>query len=175
MSSLSDAQAAFYTSQKIKYNEIEPNRFLDNNIKGALPIQSVGDMLGNFTRFDPYTQKVESRLSATSVSALMQGQSDTTEEEKACRQYVGLNGLDQLIRDTANQPNAPVRCGWRYKKSPVGIVPEVSNGALGTRNGPLNVNAKDDEIKDGVQWLWAQLENWARNPAEGLCPKPLTP
>ena len=29
--------------------------------------------------------------------------------------------------------------------------------------------------RDGVQWLWAQLENWARNPAEGLCPKPLTP
>ena len=29
--------------------------------------------------------------------------------------------------------------------------------------------------RDGLQWLWAQLENWARNPAAGLCPKPLTP
>lgn len=29
--------------------------------------------------------------------------------------------------------------------------------------------------RDGMQWLWAQLENWARNPAAGLCPKPLTP
>jgi hypothetical protein len=23
--------------------------------------------------------------------------------------------------------------------------------------------------RDGLQWLWAQLENWARNPAAGLC------
>lgn len=26
--------------------------------------------------------------------------------------------------------------------------------------------------RDGVQWLWAQLENWARNPAAGLCALP---
>ena len=25
--------------------------------------------------------------------------------------------------------------------------------------------------RDGLQWLWAQLENWARNPTAGLCPQ----
>lgn len=29
--------------------------------------------------------------------------------------------------------------------------------------------------RDGLQWIWAQLENWARSPVAGLCPKPLTP
>ena len=26
--------------------------------------------------------------------------------------------------------------------------------------------------RDGLQWLWAQLENWARNPAAGWCAQP---
>jgi len=26
--------------------------------------------------------------------------------------------------------------------------------------------------RDGLQWLWAQLENWARNPAADLCALP---
>ena len=145
----------FYTEQKVKYQEVEPNRLLPDAMKGPISKDIIDGAMGNLEDYDPYTGKNTSRFSAAALKTILQGQPTTTKQETACRAYQGLSGLNQLIADTANNPYAPVRCGWRYKKSSgSGYVAEVAQGALGTRNGPLNNNAREDALGNGVKWVW---------------------
>jgi len=164
MSSLKEAftgldseQSKFFIQQQIKYNEVEPRRFQPNAVQGNLGPSITLKTLGELSSYDPYTQKITQPISGAAMGQLLQGQTDTTEEETKCRAYIGINGLEQLIRDTADNPNNPVRCGWRYQKSP-GLMPTVAQGALGTINGPLNANAPEDKLGNGVTWIW-NLEN----------------
>lgn len=152
---LDEEQTKFYTSQQTKYQEVEPNRFLPDKIKAAsgLPAPSVVGIWSNFKQYDPYTQKTKASITGEGMGRLLQGEAPTAQAEIDCRQYIGINGLEQLMRDTAENPNMPVRCGWRYKKSP-GLIPDVAQGALGTRSGPLNNNATEDALEGGVKWIW---------------------
>jgi hypothetical protein len=70
-----------------------------------------------------------------------------------CRQYKGLNGLRQLIRDQAKLGmNAP-KCGWRWKPS-TGINAFTSQGAYGVVSGPIKGGTnEEDTIVDGTQWF----------------------
>lgn len=40
------------------------------------------------------------------------------------------------------------------------------------KNADHGLQNTSSEPHDGVQWLWAQLENWARAPDAGFCPAP---
>jgi len=154
---LDSTQAQFFIQQQVKFNEVEPRRFQPNAINGNLGPSITNQTLGQLSSYDPYTHKIRQPVTGAAMGLLLQGQADTTKAEIDCRNYIGINGLDQLIRDTADNPNNPVRCGWRYKKSP-GLMPTVAQGALGTINGPLNANAPEDKLGNGVEWIW-NLEN----------------
>jgi hypothetical protein len=151
---MADYQEAFYKEQQRKYQEVEPRRFVPEAVKGTYGPQIVKNTMDILSSYDPYLQKTVQPLSGQGLATLLQGQAQTTEQEKKCRNYIGLQGLRDAIRDQQAQPNAPIRCGWRYKPSP-GFVPEVAQGALGTRNGPLNTSASEDAIGKGVEWIWS--------------------
>jgi len=154
---LDSTQAQFFIQEQVKYNEVEPRRFQPNAVNGNLGPSITNQTLGQLSSYDPYTKQIRQPITGAAMGLLLQGQPDTTQAEINCRNYIGINGLDQLIRDTSDNPNNPIRCGWRYKKSP-GLMPTVAQGALGTINGPLNANAPEDKLGNGVQWIW-NLEN----------------
>jgi hypothetical protein len=146
------AQGDFYSAQQIRYNEVEPNRVLPENIKGNLGPAITNTALSQFNKYDPYTESISNKFTAAGLNQVLQGQAKTTDEETYCRGFVGASSLQKLINDQELEGNMPVRCGWRYKKSPGGGLPQVSQGALGTINGPLN--AKEDVLGNGVEWIW---------------------
>ena len=70
----------------------------------------------------------------------------------ACRSYKDIDGLRKLKNDQINKTYYDPRCGWRYKPS-TGLYPEISQGALGTSDGPsLGQPGSPDEGADGAQW-----------------------
>jgi hypothetical protein len=147
-----DAQSEFYREQQTRYQEVEPNRFLPDKMKGNLGPGIVNSALSQFDKYDPYSQTVSNRFSAAGLGDILQGQSDTTDQEEYCRGFLGQAGLQRLMAEIADEQKSPIRCGWRYKRSPGGGLPIVSQGALGTINGPLN--AKADPLGNGVEWFW---------------------
>jgi hypothetical protein len=146
------AQGEFYSAQQIRYNEVEPNRLLPENIKGNLGPTITNTALSQFDKYDPYTESISNKFTAAGLSEVLQGQAKTTDEETYCRGFVGASSLQKLMADQELEGNIPIRCGWRYKKSPGGGLPQVSQGALGTVNGPLN--AREDTLGNGVEWIW---------------------
>lgn len=147
-----DAQSEFYREQQTRYQEVEPNRFLPDKMKGNLGPGIVNSALTQFDKYDPYSQTVSNRFSVAGLGEILQGQSDTTEQEEYCRSFLGQTGLQRLIAEMVGDEKSPIRCGWRYKSSPGGGLPIVSQGALGTINGPLN--ARRDPLGNGVNWFW---------------------
>jgi hypothetical protein len=88
---------------------------------------------------------------------LLNTKSDTTASDRAsaaCRAYKDITGLRQLQKDQINKTHYQPGCGWRYKPSN-GINPEISQGAFGTAEGPINgVSGSPDEVSGGTQWFW---------------------
>lgn len=151
---MASLQDAFFRGQQTKYQEVEPNRFLPDSIKGSIDNTMLNNALDSMSLWDPYTGQNIRPFSATGAKQLFEGTPKDVAELARCRQYIGLKGLRQLIFDTADNPNLPLRCGWRYKKSPGSIIPEISQGALGTSKGPLDEKNPLDQIGKGVEWLW---------------------
>lgn len=146
------AQDEFVSAQRIRYTEVEPHRFLSDSIKGDLGTTIPNDMNTHFTKYDPYTQTQSTKFSASGMKQILQGQAPTTDEETYCRGFTGASSIPKLQSDQESEGNPPVRCGWRYKRAPGGGLPLVSQGALGTKNGPLNT--KVDRLGNGVEWIW---------------------
>ncbi len=146
------AQGDFYSAQQIRYRQVEPNRFLPEQMKDNLGPEITDATLSQFNTYDPYTESVSNKFSIAGLTQVLQGQATTTNEETYCRGFLGSAGLANLLSDQGSQSNSPIRCGWRYKKSPGGGLPLVSQGALGTAQGPLN--AQGDPLGNGVEWIW---------------------
>ncbi len=93
-------------------------------------------------------------LEAASVPGfnLQQNTGTTRNVEGAarCRSYKGIEGLRRLQQDQANRSYYDGGCGWIYKPSG-GLTPEISQGALGTAEGPTD---PDDKLGAGSQWFW---------------------
>jgi len=159
----SDAQSDFMVEQQVRYQEVEPNRFVPENNPNNLGPRVTNDTLDQFNKYDPYSETVSNRMTAAGIGQLVQGQASTTEQETACRNFQGVSGLQQLISEEGSS-KSPIRCGWRYKRSPGGGLPVVSQGALGTINGPLN--AREDPLGGGVQWIWNVKKALARTISE---------
>ena len=151
---MASLQDAFYRSQQTKFQEVEPNRFLPGSLQGGLGDANIRNTIDAISTYDPYTKKVVKPFTFEGSKDIFQGTSSEVADLTLCRQYVGLSGLEQLIRDTQDNPNTPIRCGWRYKKSPGGICPEVAQGALGTKAGPLDSKDPIDLLSNGVEWIW---------------------
>jgi hypothetical protein len=151
---MASLQDAFYRGQQTKYQEVEPNRILPDSIKDNLGDGILKTAMDALSIFDPYTGQSVKPFSEDGLKQIFQGTPKDVAELTRCRQYVGLTGLEQLTRDTQDNPNAPLRCGWRYKKSPGGLCPEVSQGALGSSTGPLDSRNEIDSLGNGVTWIW---------------------
>lgn len=151
---MANLQDAFYRSQQTKYQEVEPNRFLPGALKGGLSDTAIKNTVAAISSYDPYTKRTITPFTFAAAKEIFQGTDQNLAELARCRQYSGLSGLEQLMRDIKDNPNAPLRCGWRYKKSPGGICPEVSQGALGSKAGPLDTREPIDRLGNGVEWIW---------------------
>ena len=151
---MASLQDAFYRSQQTKYQEVEPNRILPDAIKDSLGNSILKAAKDTLAIFDPYTSQTVNPFTEDGLKSLFQGTPKDVAELQRCRQYIGLKGLEQLIRDTQDNPNEPLRCGWRYKKSPGGLCPEISQGALGGSSGPLDRTSDIDALGNGVTWIW---------------------
>jgi hypothetical protein len=146
-----NTQTNFFQEQQNKYQGVEPNRFLPDKS----PVQS-SELLQNakdaIKTFDPYTEKTSVPFNDQVLGSLLQGTPAESPMVAQCRRYIGLSGLDQLIRDQAADPNNPIRCGFRYQKSN-GVSPTVAQGAYGTTTGPISKDVAD-QVGGNVRWLW---------------------
>jgi hypothetical protein len=147
-----DTQANFFSDQQIRYQKVEPNRFLPQQLATKLGVDRVNSALTNFDKYDPYTETVSNPLDAAALDELMYGQKSTTAEEAECRAYSGVNGLVRLRADQRGAETTPIRCGWIYTQSPDATTPATGRGALGTIRGPLNT--KEDVLTTNSRWFW---------------------
>lgn len=148
-----DDQAVFFREQQNLYQQ---KRILPNQIPGATPfVQANLNTAKDALRMsDPYTGKASVPFNDSILGTMLQGSPAQSPRVEECRRYNGLSGLEQMILDTSANPNAPLRCGFRYKKSS-GLVPEVAQGAYGTPQGPLmNTVDSPDALGSGVVWFW---------------------
>ena len=148
-----DDQSAFFKEQQNLYQQ---KRILPNQIPGATPfVQANLNTAKDALRMsDPYTGKASVPFNDSILGTMLQGSPAQSPRVEECRRFTGLSGLEQMILDTSANPNAPLRCGFRYKKSS-GLVPEVAQGAYGTPQGPLmNTVDSPDALGNGVVWFW---------------------
>lgn len=108
---------------------------------------------------DIYTNTTTAGMTAGDAAAVMLNRPDnqtqglpSQAEEARCRTFVGLKGLERLLQEQAAGNDQALRCGFRYKPSR-GIVPEVAQGAYGSRLGPTN-STRQDGVGSGVRWFW---------------------
>ena len=146
-----DLQTNFYKEQQSKYQGVEPNRFLPD--KNPIQVnQILNDAKDAIKSFDPYTQTSSTPYNDQVLGSLLQGTPAESPMVAQCRRYIGLSGLDQLIREQAADPNTPIRCGFRYQKS-TGVSPAVAQGAYGTTTGPISKDVAD-QVGGNVRWIW---------------------
>ena len=146
-----DLQTTFFQQQQNKYQGVEPNRFLPDKtpVEVNQVLQTAKDAI---TSFDPYTQKNSTPFNDQVLGSLLQGSPAESPMVAQCRRYIGLSGLDQLIREQAADPNTPIRCGFRYQKS-TGVAPLVAQGAYGSSTGPISKDVAD-QVGGNVRWIW---------------------
>ena len=148
-----DDQSAFFREQQNLYQQ---TRILPNQIPNATPFiqQNLNLAKDALKMSDPYTGKVSMPFNDSILGTMLQGTPAQSPRVEECRRYTGLSGIEQIILDTTANPNTPLRCGFRYKKS-AGLVPEVAQGAYGTPQGPLINNVDSpDALGNGVIWFW---------------------
>lgn len=101
--------------------------------------------------FNPYTKKTEtnkgdwaSYLRGLDIDQDMKNKAAACRAAKSPEELAGITNY-----------NDKVRCGWIYKAGPKGSPnPEISEGALGTTNGPLSFL----QHTSGGQWFWNLMD-----------------
>lgn len=144
-------QTNFYQDQQNRFQGVEPNRILPDTVPTNMSA-SLDAVKAAVRSFDPYTQASKVPFNDQVLTSLVQGSPAQSSRVTECRQYVGLAGLEQMIQANALNPNEPVRCGFRYRKS-AGVVPLVAQGAYGTAQGPISQDS-NDTVGGDVQWIW---------------------
>ena len=146
-----DLQTNFFQEQQNKYQGVEQNRFLPDKVPVEVN-QILQDAKAAVTSFDPYTQTSSTPYNDQVLGSLLQGTPAESPMVAQCRRYIGLSGLDQLIKEQAADPNTPIRCGFRYQKS-TGVSPTVAQGAYGSVTGPISKDVAD-QVGGNVRWIW---------------------
>ena len=129
------------------------NRTLPNLLLSPVPpnISSPTEFADTVNVYDPTTKKKTSnKADWASFIRGINGDPALNAKASFCR---GAKSPEELA-GTLNYRDK-VRCGWIYKKGPVGSPnPEISEGALGTEKGPLSFY----EHSKGGQWYWDLME-----------------
>jgi hypothetical protein len=131
----SSPHSTYVARQTATFNKQYPNMYptaLQTNT-GSVPSQILANSRGALAAWDPNTRQASMRdieldKYATSVDLNMNLES----ESNLCK----TTPIDSLM-NTQN-PNKEIRCGWIYKAGTPGNQPAVSEGALGSRSGPVN-------------------------------------
>lgn len=146
-------QTNFYQSQQNRFQGVEPNRFLPDQVPASVGIAGqLNTVKAAITNYDPYTEQSRVPFNDNVLGSLLQGTPAQSPRVTECRQFVGITGVEQLLQQQSANPNEPLRCGIRYQKS-TGIVPTVAQGAYGTAQGPISKDA-EDTVGGSVQWIW---------------------
>lgn len=164
-----------------RYQSVEPNLVVFNSQNGySFPNAGITTQqqqnsnaqlqaaLNNIGTVPNYSAPNEIPTSITNVGAVFTGiQDDIGANLQACRQYNGLQGLSNMSGSQTN-PNAPQRCGWRYKAG-AGLVPEVAQGAFGNASGPLDPAVpKKDPVGNGIRYYW-NLQDAEKDMVKDIC------
>jgi hypothetical protein len=94
--------------------------------------------------WDPNTRQPSMRDIDIQTLALQSQESQEIQRLRSECEKAQINNIATPRGQTTN-----LRCGWIYKKGVPGNIPEVSQGALGTRNGPLNY-----QNNPPGKWYW---------------------
>uniref|UniRef100_A0A6C0HFQ7 Uncharacterized protein n=1 Tax=viral metagenome TaxID=1070528 RepID=A0A6C0HFQ7_9ZZZZ len=119
----------FVKTQTYNFTKKYPNSYLTTQTDPAL-IDSTASSLGVW---DPDTRQVTGKK--TDLNNLLTSV-EINDSLKQQQQQCITSDIDKLI--TSQNLNSKLRCGWIYKKGTPGNRPEVSQGTLATRNGPMS-------------------------------------
>lgn len=124
----------FVVRQEKVFTEQLPNLF--PTTMSSQNTNSAGNVLANakygIATWDPNTRQPSLRdIDISKYATSIQANENLIARNNVCK----TTSIDNLIntQDPANK----IRCGWIYKKGTPGDKPSVSEGALGTRKGPL--------------------------------------
>lgn len=133
----------YVTQQTRTFTTQYPNMLpTSRNYNGILATNNASSALQTV---DPNTRQSSLRdIDITSYATTVQASEKLAEMTNQCRN-ANLNSVTNTPGQSQN-----LRCGWIYKKGTPGNIPEVSKGALGTRNGPLD----SKELSGGGTWYW---------------------
>lgn len=131
----------FIGSQDVRFNKIMPNVIPSQYVARHGPL---GDVINSIaTTADPYTGETAKWTRTLGQRFVADVESEAL---AARREYCAKTPLKELKATT--NPDDIVRCGWLYEKSsPASAFPRMSNGALGTINGPMTPANKG-------RWYW---------------------
>ena len=127
--------SAFVKDQTRTFTQQYPNAFpttLDTT-DTKKPRDSLLNSLAGLVSFDPNTRQANTnRIQLQNYAMSMDVNKDLIRKSDECK----VANLDNLL-GSVNQGDT-VRCGWIYTKGSPSDQPLVSQGALGTRQGPLS-------------------------------------
>lgn len=108
------------------------------------PAMVLADSLLGLGTFDPNTRQASStNIELQSYATSLDANEAIQKQQAVCQ----TTNLDEIL--STQDPNKPVRCGWIYKKGIPGDQPIVSQGALGTKDGPLTMFRQPEG-----KWFW---------------------
>jgi hypothetical protein len=112
------------------------------------PAQALQNAKQSLAVWDPNTRQSTLRdINLASYATSVEVSGDLLNAHQLCK----TSSLDNLI-NTEN-PGKKIRCGWIYEKGTPGDQPKISQGALGTRDGPAGFV----QVPQG-KWYW-ELED----------------
>ena len=144
---LSDESAGyqdFNQSQRVLYQEQLPNIVPVRNQEVKNSLQNVISALATT---NPITRRTETDgVDIYTYASPTELSDDINSKIRGC-ETASIEGL------IANQnPFDKTRCGWLYEKGPSGAAPKLSQGVLGTVQGPLRISGVQNKNPSNYYW-----------------------
>lgn len=142
-----------------------------NSLQNLNQIQSIGNP--NPPNMNNISQSLLQAANPAGSSILSETRVDLSTANRSaesCRVYTDVEGLRRLQQDQLNNTYYDSGCGWRYKAS-AGLVPEISQAALGSARGPSFAVTEADTMNGGVSWAWGttQLQETEKKMSSRIC------
>lgn len=118
----------FVVAQTNRFTKQYPNSYLTTQTDPAL----MGNSMLGLSTWDPNTRQPTQRdMNLQKFGLTTEISPELVAKQNQCK----AASIDTLLG--SENPNAKFRCGWIYTKGTPGNVPRVSQGAVGSRNGPM--------------------------------------
>jgi hypothetical protein len=118
----------FAVAQTTRFTKQLPNSYLTTQTDPAL----IGNSMLGLATWDPNTRQPTQRdLNLQKFGLTTEISPELVAKHNQCK----VASIDTLLG--SENPNAKFRCGWIYTKGTPGNAPRVSQGAVGSRSGPM--------------------------------------